>query len=346
MTTTELINLINTISLRDKKNSIEQGRIMRVNPDNTYNVLITGSSGQLYKISPLNDSTTIYSVGDNVLVGYAFESNAIPNILGKSSLEIPEEEEVVVKEKDAVEYLLGLNSSGYTISKFSLEGTICDNINIANLAEYLTVKHECIYGASEAGVITKYNNSGTILNSFDFEIPSEAIAVHPNSDFKNYIYSIDPSGFLYLFDLSLNTYTFLKNFNSTLYSITSTSSNLYVGYFTNTFDYCISKLDFDGNIEKTITIAFPAWNLTSDIENNIYACSYTDIYIYDSNLNELKNFSSETTFIAVSATGNIYGYVASGGYSPEYYIYVYDENGDYLYNWQITEELGEGLCII
>jgi len=122
MTTTELINLINTISLRDKKNSIEQGRIMRVNPDNTYNVLITGSSGQLYKIPPVNDSNNSYSVGDNVLVGYAFESSAIPNILGRSSLEIPEEEEVVVKEKYIENSIVTTGNSYPKFKTYTLSG--------------------------------------------------------------------------------------------------------------------------------------------------------------------------------------------------------------------------------
>jgi hypothetical protein len=100
MTTSEIINLINTITLRAEKNTIKQGVITLCNPDNTYNVLITGSSGQLYKISPLNSDKTTYSNRDSVLIGYAFANNAIPNILGKSEIEIPEEEEVVVKEKN------------------------------------------------------------------------------------------------------------------------------------------------------------------------------------------------------------------------------------------------------
>jgi len=179
MTTTELINLINTISLRDKKNSIEQGRIMRVNPDNTYNVLITGSSGQLYKISPLNDSTTIYNVGDNVLVGYAFENNAIPNILGKSALEIPEEEEVVVKEKaiNAGMYCaMGNWAQGlikYIISNtaWTLDSafTSYDSDNCYNICLDTSSNIYMVETGSE-DYLRKYTSSGTFVDEFQFEV--------------------------------------------------------------------------------------------------------------------------------------------------------------------------------
>jgi len=178
VTTEEIINLINKIILRKERNSIEQGRIIKCNPDNTYNVLITGSSGQLYKISPINDSSTSYSVGDNVLVGYAFESSAIPNILGKSSIEIPEEEEVVVKEKLSVSYVycaIAESIAGCVIysgssnewtegSSFqSSEIDYCYNICKDDTYIYMVETYDC-------NIIRRYSSSGEFVGEHKIEV--------------------------------------------------------------------------------------------------------------------------------------------------------------------------------
>lgn len=179
MTTSEIINLINTITLRAEKNTIEQGVITLCNSDNTYNVLITGSSGQLYKISPLNSDKTTYSNRDSVLIGYAFANNAIPNILGKSEIEIPEEEEVVVKEKAvsaSMHCAMGNWAQGYikysvSNTAWTLESTFTsyDSDNCYNICLDTSGNIYMVETGSE-DYLRKYTSSGTFVDEFQFEV--------------------------------------------------------------------------------------------------------------------------------------------------------------------------------
>lgn len=179
MTTSEIINLINTITLRAEKNTIEQGVITLCNSDNTYNVLITGSSGQLYKISPLNSDKTTYSNRDSVLIGYAFANNAIPNILGKSEIEIPEEEEVVVKEKAVNagmhcamgDWIAGYIKYSVSNSAWTLEDTFSsyDSDNCYNICVDAD-ENICMVETDDYNYIRRYTSAGVFIDETQIEV--------------------------------------------------------------------------------------------------------------------------------------------------------------------------------
>lgn len=82
-------------SVKDKYPNIEYGRVIRVLSDKSYKVTVSSRSKALTALA-LDGKK--YSKNSNVLIGYPSGDKQRPYILGRSDLEIPEEEEVSIKD--------------------------------------------------------------------------------------------------------------------------------------------------------------------------------------------------------------------------------------------------------
>lgn len=296
MDTIELLNLMNIIKLRDKKNSLENGKVITCNNDSTYNVLITGTTGELYKISSVNKE--IYSVGDNVLVGYPFESSNLPSILGRSPVEIPAEEDVVIKDVPVVEFIYLSRQGSKGISIYTIEGEYQEFI-AGYLGNYFPQGM-----ASSSDYIFK--SSGYTISKFSKLSKTEITSWTGN---LNNSRGICVSG-NYIYVANYGAHNILKY-------------DFFGNLITSWGSYGTGNGQFDN-----------PWGICGDNYGSIYVTDRDNSRVqkFNSSGGFLNKFSviSSPYDIAIDNTGYIYISKSSA-------IYKYNSSGDLITSWSITD---------
>ncbi len=172
----DILDSLNLLAKKEVQGKMtrKSGKVLVVNPDSTYDVEVDNVS--IPRV-PAERREEKYQEGESVVISYTYGECHMYQISGRSSYAIPEAHRHEFSSKPSTfTFLLSLDATQKTLSKFSLSGEKYNKIPLSYTANYISSSNRCIYTMSETGFIAKYKATGELLNYFDSGISADAFS--------------------------------------------------------------------------------------------------------------------------------------------------------------------------